>query len=468
MTSPYVLPDQSAFSALDGFVMKTGDSPEMMECAIVRSPNPIPRSRDRSLYSPTPRVIPSSQDSQDVSQRQVHISFSEFEVLERIGNGAFGEVFMVRSPIDYNLYAIKKLEPYRGTKDRARRLREVTTVRRLGNHDHIVQYIDGWEENGCLHIQLVLCPEGPLSRLLLQEQPLLEDVIWNFFLDVTLGLKHLHDNGILHLDIKPSNIFITRRETSLELKLGDFGLAIDESKVYEQWQGGDEGDAAYMAPELLTCKAKKVARPADIFSLGCTLFEMASHLKLPTSGAMWQLLRSGDLTLSPHIGVYWYSRSEELRQFCAQLLHPEPNARPTVDDILALPRFKTLLYDRYDEEVPFPPITRRDSVQHRRIASRASSVTDLWSSTQAQSMDDDAWLMSGNSTRGVSPTLDLTMSRGRKLPDLPRPSFLSLEFSDSIFDSSEFSARHCEQIKPAPRLWPEVRFISDEEDDVLQ
>jgi serine/threonine protein kinase len=62
------------------------------------------------------------------------------------------------------------------------------------------------------------------------------------------SLKHIHDSGFVHLDVKPSNFFV--RETG-QLALGDFGQAIELSKINELRDDDVEGDSVYMAPELL-------------------------------------------------------------------------------------------------------------------------------------------------------------------------------------------------------------------------
>jgi mitosis inhibitor protein kinase SWE1 len=106
------------------------------------------------------------------------------------------------------------------------------------------------------------------------------------------GLKHIHDSGFIHLDLKPANIFITFEGV---LKIGDFGMASD-------WPAPNgieaEGDRDYIAPEILMGKADK---PADIFALGIIMFEIAGNVKLPENGASWLKLRRGDTSDVPSL-----------------------------------------------------------------------------------------------------------------------------------------------------------------------
>lgn len=95
------------------------------------------------------------------------------------------------------------------------------------------------------------------------------------------SVKHVHDCGFVHLDIKPSNFFVKEDGT---IKLGDFGQAIEIRKIATLRDDDVEGDSVYMAPELLSNYLKltdKISVKADIFSLGASLLELASGMNLP-------------------------------------------------------------------------------------------------------------------------------------------------------------------------------------------
>jgi serine/threonine protein kinase len=93
----------------------------------------------------------------------------------------------------------------------------------------------------------------------LGDVPVPESTIWSFIVDVAAGLQHIHSNGLVHMDIKPQNIFLTEDGT---LKIGDLGMMREDGNV----EDGHEGDHVYMARELLDTNAK--APSADIFSFG--------------------------------------------------------------------------------------------------------------------------------------------------------------------------------------------------------
>ena len=76
-----------------------------------------------------------------------------------------------------------------------------------------------------------------------------EQKVWELFLDMSLAVKHVHDCGYIHLDIKPSNFFVT---WDGKVKLGDFGLALNTNEILKLKDDDVEGDSIYLAPELLS------------------------------------------------------------------------------------------------------------------------------------------------------------------------------------------------------------------------
>lgn len=113
---------------------------------------------------------------------------------------------------------------------RLRRLEEVDILRLLTSEadpgPHVISLIDAWEHSGYLYIQTELCPGGNLAVFLeeygQQHEVLDEARVWKILAELTAGVAHLHDRNVIHLDLKPANVFITGQG---HLKLGDFGLA---------------------------------------------------------------------------------------------------------------------------------------------------------------------------------------------------------------------------------------------------
>ncbi|KAF0881271.1 PMYT1 kinase, partial [Crocuta crocuta] len=251
-----------------------------------------------------------------------------FQRLGRLGHGSYGEVFKVRSKEDGRLYAVKRsMSPFRGPKDRARKLAEVGGHEKVGPHPRCVQLERAWEEGGILYLQTELCGPSLQQHCEAQGAGLPEAQVWGYLRDTLLALAHLHSQGLVHLDVKPANIFLGPRG---RCKLGDFGLLVElgASGTGE----AQEGDPRYMAPELLQ---GSYGTAADVFSLGLTILEVACNMELPHGGEGWQQLRQG--YVPPEFTA---DLSSELRSVLAMMLEPDPKLRATAESLLALPMLR--------------------------------------------------------------------------------------------------------------------------------
>mgnify|MGYP001947946731 CR=1 FL=1 len=94
--------------------------------------------------------------------------------------------------------------------------------------------------------------------------------MWRIFGDMARAVKHVHDKGFVHLDIKPTNFFVTRQH---RVKLGDFGLARVMSHE-SQFAFTHVGTPYYMSPEQIN--EQKYNEKCDIWSLGCILYELCA------------------------------------------------------------------------------------------------------------------------------------------------------------------------------------------------
>ncbi|KAM0287472.1 hypothetical protein ACHAQH_000425 [Verticillium albo-atrum] len=245
--------------------------------------------------------------------------YGRFDKVELVGKGEFSSVYRVvkctsartsflsifngtpgrhspGSPEPDRIYAVKKARrAIMGPKDRDNKLREVRALQALTHADHVVHYVDSWEHELHLFIQTEFCDEGTLDKFLSNVgcKGRLDDFrIWKIIHDISLGLQSIHEAGFIHLDLKPANILITFEGI---LKIGDFGLAT----AWPAAKGVDaEGDREYIGPEILRGKFDK---PADIYSLGLILVEMACNVVLPDNGPAWVALRSGDFSEVPSL-----------------------------------------------------------------------------------------------------------------------------------------------------------------------
>lgn len=248
-------------------------------------------SRIRHLSSNTAQPITFRNDVltaqlSPIYRRELPESYFQqcFEIVSKIGEGSFGEVFKVRSREDGQLYAVKKSKEYFRSKEyRRERLEEVKRYEEFSEHEHCVTMYKAWEQDYQLYMQMELC-HGSLEAYAMERRAVSEAQVWSFLLDLLLALKSFHDRNLVHLDVKLDNILITEDGVC---KLGDFGLMFDLQRETEK---AVEGDCRYIAPEELEGRFTKAA---DVFSLGITILELSSNLELPANGVLWQQLRTG-------------------------------------------------------------------------------------------------------------------------------------------------------------------------------
>lgn len=204
-------------------------------------------------------------------------------------------------------FAIKKTKkPVYGKLERKAIMREIEALRVLSSvkdnemvnlqeqdegKENLVYFIEAWDFNNFFYIMTEYCEGGTLFEFLEEHKnyKLDEFRIWKILIEILNGLKFIHLNNYLHLDLKPANIFITFEGY---LKIGDFGLATKLPILEKDFDL--EGDRNYIAPELIN---DKIYTPfADIFSVGLIILEIAANIILPDNGSPWRKLRSGDLS----------------------------------------------------------------------------------------------------------------------------------------------------------------------------
>lgn len=250
---------------------------------------------------------------------------SQFQNVQVVGSGEFSNVYEIT--FQSIKYAVKRIKtPYLGPKRRKRLFEEVELLKILQEHqqndiegkEYVINFINDWEHNGHLYIMTEFCENGSLDKFLLESgssSRIDEWRIWKMMVEIGMGLRYIHSCNILHLDLKPANIFITFEGS---LKIGDFGMA---SKYPVQLGFEREGDRGYIAPEIIS--QQTYDKPADVFSFGLIILETAANIILPDNGLAWQKLRSGDLTdagrlSSTELNLYNDSINSKNSTFSAQ------------------------------------------------------------------------------------------------------------------------------------------------------
>jgi serine/threonine protein kinase len=259
-----------------------------------------------------------------------------YEIVDEIGKGAMGIVYLARDPLIGRLVALKTFRIGYSIKDqemeqfRIRFMREAQSAGIL-THPNIVTIHDVVEasDEGLAFIAMEYVRGTNLKLMLQGEQPLTLRGVLDIIAQVGEALDYAHANRVIHRDVKPANILITAEN---RVKITDFGIArLDSSNLTQE--GQLLGTPNYMAPEQI--QGKEVDSRADLFSLGVVLYEMLTRHK-PFQGE--------NLTVVSHRIVY--DHFTPLREYARDL-------PPGVDRILgrALEKDPTRRYQRAKEMV---------------------------------------------------------------------------------------------------------------------
>ncbi|XP_072808890.1 serine/threonine-protein kinase Nek1 isoform X4 [Vicugna pacos] len=247
--------------------------------------------------------------------------------VQKIGEGSFGKAILVKSTEDGRQYVIKEINISRmSNKEREESRREVAVLANM-KHPNIVQYRESFEENGSLYIVMDYCEGGDLFRRINAQKGVLfqEDQILDWFVQICLALKHVHDRKILHRDIKSQNIFLTKDGT---IQLGDFGIARVLNSTVELARTCI-GTPYYLSPEI--CENKPYNNKSDVWALGCVLYEMCTLKHAFEAGSMKNLVLKIISGSFPPVSLHY---SHDLRNLLSQLFKRNPRDRPSVNSIL--------------------------------------------------------------------------------------------------------------------------------------
>ena len=248
-----------------------------------------------------------------------------FKLLDPLGVGTVGTVFRAESPDINGPVAVKLLHPTIAHDENIvdRFQREIAIMERL-NHPHIVRIYGGGLIEGQHFYAMQLLNHGTLKDWLHKYGPLPWLQTAAFTAQIASALQHAHNHGIIHRDLKASNLFFGEDG---RLILGDFGIARDTHEADVTADGITVGTYAYMSPEQI-CADKNITGQADLYSLGCVIYEMLTG-KPPFLGVNFAQIWDQHLHAQPQ-GLREQSVDcpEWLENLVMKLLEKEPHKRP--------------------------------------------------------------------------------------------------------------------------------------------
>ena len=232
-----------------------------------------------------------------------------------------------------NIYVIKRISLVGMSQEQIEKAKLESKILSSINSPYIVKYYESFLENDILNIVMEYCDGGDLNEFIIKNEQthilLKENVIWNIFLKILIGLSHLHKLKILHRDLKPLNIFLIKNK-NLDIKIGDFGVA----KILKENNFANTliGTPYYISPEL--CEELPYNEKSDIWALGCILYELCTY-KHPFNAKYQASLVMKILENKPKPIHKYYS--DDLQKLINLILDKNYKTRPSCEDILKLP-----------------------------------------------------------------------------------------------------------------------------------
>ena len=227
--------------------------------------------------------------------------------------------------------AIKQIDLYSISNDNISSIEgEINLLKNL-DHPNIVKYIECIRTKSHINLILEYVENGSLHQMVKQSGKMGEHLVFIFVKQILEGLAYLHNQGIIHRDIKGANLLLTKNGI---VKLADFGYSIlnDKNKV-----NSIVGTACFMAPEVIEQKGN-ISPKCDIWSLGCTIVQLLTtkppYYEFEPMAAMFRIVTDDCPPIPTDI-------SDFLRDFLLKCFTKDPLKRPNAKDLLLHPWITT-------------------------------------------------------------------------------------------------------------------------------
>ena len=270
-----------------------------------------------------------------------------YKVIQSLGEGSFGKAFLCQKESDNSFCVIKQIiVEDMNQKEKDDVLNEANILSKL-DHQNIIKFYDLFESKKPKHsINIVTeyADGGDLSEKIKERKNknnnFSESEILDYFTQICLAIKHIHEKKIIHRDLKSGNIFLMK--TGL-VKLGDFGISKKFMKTMEKAKTM-VGTPYYLSPEIIS--GNPYDAKSDIWSLGVLLYEMMTF-KMPFNANNFSMLvakiQRGNYIPPPSI------YTKDLRELVSKCLTLEPERRPSIQEIIRMPIIQNRIKSFLDE-----------------------------------------------------------------------------------------------------------------------
>ncbi|MDR1392310.1 MAG: Stk1 family PASTA domain-containing Ser/Thr kinase [Clostridiales bacterium] len=203
---------------------------------------------------------------------------NRYEILEEAGNGGMSIVYKAKCRMLSRDVAIKILrKKFQYDEDSIKRFYTESQASAMLSHPNIISIYDFGHENGLYYIVLEYIEGTTLKHIINKNKLNLKEVV-DFSIQIASALEHAHKKSIIHRDIKPQNIIITKEKIA---KVTDFGIARTSNNLGSTVEINTLGSVIYFSPEQ--ARGSYTDEKSDIYSLGVVIYEMATGI-IPFNG----------------------------------------------------------------------------------------------------------------------------------------------------------------------------------------
>ncbi|XP_038831867.1 serine/threonine-protein kinase PLK2-like isoform X1 [Salvelinus namaycush] len=242
-----------------------------------------------------------------------------------LGKGGFAKCYEMTDLSTSKVYAAKIIPHTRVSKPHQReKIDREIELHRVLHHKHIVHFYHHFEDKDNIYILLEYCSRRSLAHILKARKVLTEPEVRYYLRQIVSGLKYLHEQEILHRDLKLGNFFVSE---SMELKVGDFGLAAKLESAGNR-KKTICGTPNYLSPEVLNKQGHGCE--SDVWALGCVMYTMLlgrPPFETTNLKETYRCIREARYSLPS-------SLSPQAKQLISSLLAKTPEDRPHLDHIL--------------------------------------------------------------------------------------------------------------------------------------
>ncbi|KAM3582504.1 MAPK-activated protein kinase Srk1 [Umbelopsis sp. WA50703] len=359
----------------------------------------VPKDKHMSINEEAAKMV--EEEKIQRNTMPVYPGLERFKLLEKMGDGAFSNVYRAYDTVTEDQVAVKVVRKFeldqsemgrshlhpnikKKTKatERANILKEIQIMRSV-QHENIVQLISFSESDEYYYLVLELCNGGELFHRIVRMTYFSEDLSRHIITQVAQAIRHMHENcGVVHRDIKPENILFESipiipnknlrprhpddeaKEDEGEfrpgiggggvgkVKIADFGLS---KIIWDQSTMTPCGTVGYTAPEIV--RDQRYSKSVDMWALGCVLYTILCGFP-PFYDESIQLLtekvaRGYYTFLSP----WWDEISLSVKDLISHLLCVDPNKRYTIDEFLNHPWIKNEPFNQPQARAPLQGLT---------------------------------------------------------------------------------------------------------------